>query len=63
MQKDVVFRAVINHPAFQEDGNEAGARENRVKFVGINPAKGSATGYVAKYICKNIDGANLAVNV
>ncbi|WP_240473145.1 replication endonuclease [Arsukibacterium perlucidum] len=53
------FRAVINHYAFQEDGDEAGARENRVKFVAIDPSKGSATGYVAKYICKNIDGANL----
>lgn len=53
------LRAVINHYAFQEDGDEAGARENRVKFVAIDPSKGSATGYVAKYICKNIDGANL----
>lgn len=53
------LRAVVNHYAFEEDGNEAGAKENRVKFVAIDPAKGSATGYVAKYICKNIDGANL----
>ncbi len=53
------FRAVISHYAFQEDGDEAGAKENRIKFVAIDPSKGSATGYVAKYICKNIDGANL----
>ena len=53
------LRAVVNHYAFEEDGDEAGARENRVKFVAIDPAKGSATGYIAKYICKNIDGANL----
>jgi len=53
------LRAVVSHYAFEEDGDEAGARENRVKFVAIDPAKGSATGYVAKYICKNIDGANL----
>jgi hypothetical protein len=53
------FRAVISHYAFQEDGDEAGAKENRIKFVAIDPSKGSATGYVAKYICKNIDGANI----
>lgn len=53
------LRAVVQHYAFQEDGDEAGAKENRIKFVAIDPTKGSATGYVAKYICKNIDGANL----
>lgn len=57
------FRAVINHYAFEEDGDEKGARENRVKFVAIDPSKGSATGYVAKYICKNIDGSNLEEGV
>jgi hypothetical protein len=38
-----------------EDGTEPGAISNRVKFVEIDPAKGTAAGYIAKYVGKNID--------
>lgn len=47
-----VFRSY----AMQEDGDEPGAERHRFEVVKIDPEKGSATGYVAKYIAKNIDG-------
>lgn len=50
------LRAVIRKYALREDGDEAGAQKNRVKFVSIDPARGSAAGYIAKYVAKNIDG-------
>ncbi|MEO9945412.1 replication endonuclease [Paraglaciecola sp.] len=53
------FKSIIEHYALEEDGDEQGAKENRVDFKDIDPKKGSATGYIAKYVCKNIDGANL----
>lgn len=36
--------------------NEPGAKRRRMTFEVINAKRGSATGYVAKYICKNVDG-------
>ncbi|MGK2234415.1 replication endonuclease [Colwellia polaris] len=49
-------KGAISHYALQEDGDERGALENRCDFKLIDPKKGSATGYVAKYVSKNIDG-------
>ncbi len=53
------LQAIVKHYALQTDGNEPGAQKHRFKPVNIDPNKGSATAYVAKYISKNIDGYGL----
>ena len=42
--------------AMQDNPFEAGAMDHRFTCKRIDPAQGSATGYIAKYISKNIDG-------
>jgi hypothetical protein len=42
--------------ALHDSPNEPGAAERRFKVEFIDPAKGSAVGYVAKYVSKSIDG-------
>ncbi|MEN5016944.1 replication endonuclease [Erwinia sp. Eh17-17] len=52
-------RQIIRDYAYQEDSGELTtpkARKARFHAEAIEPEKGSATGYVAKYISKNIDG-------
>jgi hypothetical protein len=48
--------AVVRSYALAEDGDEPGAQKNRVKLVRIEAGKGTAAGYIAKYVAKNIDG-------
>ena len=42
--------------ALSDSPNEPGAQERRFKVERIDPARGSAVGYVAKYVSKSIDG-------
>jgi hypothetical protein len=56
-----VVRGVIREYALREDGHEPGAQKNRVDFKAIDPAKGTAAGYIAKYVSKNIDGGGYQV--
>ena len=52
-------KAIFGAYALQEDGSEAGADKHRWDCVEVDYARGSATGYISKYIAKNIDGAHV----
>ena len=51
--KDDVIH-LFRKKALELDGDEFGAKKYRFKVEEIDPTKGSAIGYVAKYIAKNI---------
>ncbi len=47
---------IFKEKALEDTPNEPGAKKHRCDVLRIDPAKGSAAGYIAKYIAKNIDG-------
>lgn len=49
----------FEHYCFEEDGDENGAKKHRFKVEYIDPEKGSATGYIVKYVSKSIDGEGI----
>jgi hypothetical protein len=53
------MQRIITLYARYEDPHEPGAKKNRVKLVRIEAGRGTAAGYIAKYIAKNIDGAHV----
>ena len=55
--------AIFRSYAMLEDGDEPGAEKHRFKVEEIDPNKGSATGYIAKYIAKNINGQGLETDL
>lgn len=56
---DTHVRAVVRRYALEMDGDEQGAHAKRVDFKTMDPALGTAAGYIAKYVAKNIDGYRL----
>lgn len=56
-QRDVeTVRDIMRRQALAMDGDEPGAAERRFTVKAIDWSEGSAVGYIAKYICKNVDG-------
>jgi hypothetical protein len=51
-----IIREICKKYCLQVDGTEKGASEHRFKAVAIDKKRGTAAGYIAKYIAKNIDG-------
>lgn len=50
------LRELLREYWLSEDGSEHGAAKHRITVMECNRSVGSAAGYLAKYIAKNIDG-------
>lgn len=58
-EQRAILTETFSFYALQVDGDETGAKKYRFTVEPINKSKGSAVGYIAKYISKNIDGYGL----
>lgn len=56
-------REVFLRYALADSPDEPGAREHRCDFKTIDWNKGSAAGYIAKYVAKNIDGHGVGTDL
>jgi hypothetical protein len=58
MRSDCVntFVEILSKYALEDSSDEPGAADHRFKVVHIDPDQGSAVGYIAKYISKNLGG-------
>jgi hypothetical protein len=51
-----MVREMVTHYALQDTPGELGAAQHRADFKAIDWERGTAAGYIAKYVSKNIDG-------
>lgn len=58
-EHQVRVEEIMRDYALREDGDEPGAAKHRFTAKAIDKSKGTATGYIAKYVSKNIDGYGL----
>ncbi|EAR22871.1 A protein [Nitrococcus mobilis Nb-231] len=49
-------RAIFREHCLAEDGDQPGAEKRRFDIRVIDYSKGTATGYIAKYVAKSVDG-------
>lgn len=52
-------KSIFKKYSLRTDADEAGAAKYRLKIVLIDKERGSAAGYIAKYISKSIDGSHI----
>lgn len=57
------LKATVWHYALADSPDEPGARAHRCDFKAIDAGKGTAAGYIAKYVAKNIDGYRLEADL
>lgn len=55
-EQEPVITGKLREYALKDSPNEQGAQKHRFTPVVIDKSKGTAAGYIAKYIAKNIDG-------
>lgn len=55
--------AIMRDYAMRESPDEPGAEKHRFKVEEIRRDKGSAVGYLVKYVCKNLDGEGLGTDL
>jgi hypothetical protein len=53
------IESVVLKHALKDSPDEPGAKAHRCDFKRVDWSKGSAAGYIAKYVSKNIDGAHV----
>jgi hypothetical protein len=62
-QEATLQKLVARYFLDNESPNEPGAQKHRIDFELIDWAKGSAVGYVIKYVSKNIDGHGVGLDL